>query len=146
MKTSDLSLRLLAIIIATAFLLCLAGCAATSTKNLNSKDTHEPLKICTTFYPLYDFTQKIAGDKADVSMLVPVGVEPHDFEPSPKKTSEMYDNDMFVYLGEVMEPWGAKMALQLSEKGVTIVEAGEGLIRDKDPHIWLDPALAERRS
>ena len=101
------------------------------------------MKIYATFYP-FRFPLKIAEDKADVSMLVPAGVEPHDFEPSPKKMSEMYDQDVFIYLGEAMEPWGVKMAVQLEEKGITIVEAGMGLIKDGDPHIWLDPNLAQK--
>lgn len=144
MRTTNFRLRLLMIIIFIAFLLSAAGCGTASTQNPPSKNTHERLKICTTFYPLYDFTKKIAEDKADVSMLVPAGVEPHDFEPSPKKMSEMYGQDMFIYLGETMEPWGAKMAVQLGEKGITIVEAGNGLIKDGDPHIWLDPNLAQK--
>ena len=39
------------------------------------------LKVVTTFYPVYEFTKNVVGDKADVSMLIKAGTEPHDFEP-----------------------------------------------------------------
>lgn len=106
-------------------------------------DQQNSLKIYTTFYPLYDFTKKIVGDNAQVENLMPAGVEPHDFEPSPKQTAVIYDGDIFIFLGESMEPWAKKMAGDLDKKGVAVVEAGKGLIENNDPHIWLDPVLAK---
>jgi len=106
----------------------------------------ETLKIYTTFYPLYDFTDKIVGERAEVVNLTPSGVEPHDFELSPKQTAMLYDADMFIFLGEVMEPWAKKLQSQLISKGVTVVEVGKGLIQGDDPHIWLDPILAKEMS
>jgi zinc transport system substrate-binding protein len=39
--------------------------------------------IMVSLYPLYDFTRQIVGDRARVTLLVPPGVEPHDWEPAP---------------------------------------------------------------
>ena len=103
----------------------------------------ETIKIYTTFYPLYDFTKKIVQDKAEVVNLTPAGVEPHDFELSPKQVAKLYDADIFIFLGDAMEPWAKKLQNQLSSKGITVIEVGEGLIQDDDPHIWLDPILAK---
>lgn len=114
-------------------------------KNNQTIPSQEPetnLKIYTTFYPLYDFTTKIVGQDAQVNNLVPAGVEPHDFELSPKQAAEIYNADVFIFLGESMEPWAKKMAQDLDKKGVTVIEAGKGLVENNDPHIWLNPILA----
>ena len=50
-----------------------------SCKNENNDNT-----IYTSFYPIYDFTSKIVGDKYKVINITPSGEEPHDFEPTPK--------------------------------------------------------------
>lgn len=101
-----------------------------------------PLKIYTTFYPLYDFTKKIVGDRAVVENLQPAGVEPHDYEPSPRQIASIYSGKLFIFLGEPMDAWAKKIEGQLQEKGVVTLEAGQGLIENNDPHIWLDPLLA----
>ena len=40
------------------------------------------IKVVTSFYPIYEFVKKVGGDKIDASVLVPVGAEPHDFDPT----------------------------------------------------------------
>lgn len=126
---------------------CLAAFAAGCAKNEDAEEV-EPedqanLKIYTTFYPIYDFTEKIVGDNANVENLIPTGVEPHDYELSPKQMAKIYDGDIFIYLGESMEPWAAKIAEDLSKNGVKVLEVGTDLIENNDPHIWLDPVLAK---
>jgi len=101
------------------------------------------IKVYTSFYPLYDFTKKIAGDKAEVINLQPVGVEPHDFEPSPQQVANLYTGRVFIFLGGMMDPWAGKIQDQLQKDGVITLEAGQGLMVNNDPHIWLDPVLAK---
>ena len=121
--------------------------------------TPSKIKIVTTFYPMYEFSKQIAGDHADVIALIPPGVEPHDWEPSPKDMALLKDADVFVYNG-IVESWvdnalqsaanGKRIVVEAS-KGIVLLdernengvekdnsEAGEGL----DPHVWLSPALA----
>ncbi len=99
--------------------------------------------VYTSFYPLYDFTKKIAGDKAEVINLQPVGVEPHDFEPSPQQVANLYQGRVLIYLGGMMDPWAGKINSQLQKEGVITLAAGEGLMVNNDPHIWLNPVLAK---
>lgn len=130
-------------VLALSMILAAAGCAF---QNKTSEGFPERFKIYTTLYPLYDFTKKIVGDKAVVENIVPAGAEPHDFEPSPKRIAEIYDAGVFIFLGEPMEPWAKKIEDRLRQKGVIVVEAGKGLIKNNDPHIWLDPILAKEIS
>lgn len=142
MKTIKKSLAVLIIL----SLIGLTTACSQSRRSLPSQDTKDTFKIYTTFYPIYDFAKKIVGDDAQVENLVPAGVEPHDFELSPKQAARIYDADVFIFLGESMEPWAKKIAEDLDKKGVLVIEAGQGLIEDDDPHIWLDPMLAKEMS
>jgi zinc transport system substrate-binding protein len=44
------------------------------TSNINTPKT----KVVASFFPVYEFVSKVGGDKVDMSMLVPIGTEPHD--------------------------------------------------------------------
>ena len=64
-----------------------------------------PLKVMASFYPMYDFAQKIGGDKVTVTNMVPAGTEPHDWEPSTTDITNLEDADVFIYSGAGMEHW-----------------------------------------
>ncbi len=78
----------------------------TETKEVSSNGG---LKIYATMYPVYDFTQKIAGDKADVQLLIPVGQSSHHWEPGQKEMKELQEADMLVYNGAGLEGWVDKV-------------------------------------
>ena len=132
---------LLVFVVILTILFSVAGCLQKGQVS-PVEDDDGRIRIYTTFYPLYDFTKKIVGESAQVENLIPAGVEPHDFELSPKQAADIHDADIFIYLGESMEPWAAKMAENLESQGIKVIEAGKGLIENDDPHIWLDPVLA----
>ena len=52
-----------------------------SSANSGTNNTSK-IKVVTSFYPIYEFVKKVGGDKIDASVLVPVGAEPHDFDPT----------------------------------------------------------------
>lgn len=105
---------------------------------LGSKKLH----VWASFYPVYFFSSQIGGDKAEVRNITPAGAEPHDYDPSTQDIARIENGDMLVLNGSV-ESWGDKMMDNLKGTKVKIVIAGEGLFT-KDPHIWLDPALAKK--
>ena len=70
------------------------------TKTDNSK-----LQVISSFYPLHEFSQKIGGDKVDVTLIVPVGIEPHDWEPTVKDVQKMQQSDLIVINGVGFENW-----------------------------------------
>lgn len=148
-----------------SILLCLTvvlGCQKKEAKEKQAAPAQAPaqgkLTIVTTLFPLYDFAKAVAGDKANVTLLLPPGVEPHSFEPKPEDMVRMSNADVVVYTNEYMEPWAVKMLKTIatrpqvvdSGKGVTLMRsmtAGkeghdahgqEGRSGGYDPHIWLD--------
>jgi zinc transport system substrate-binding protein len=128
--------------------------------------------VVASIYPLFDFARNVAGDRAEVVSLVPPGVEPHDWEPSPRDVAQLQRAKVFVYNGAGLEPWVDKLARDIQGGGVILVNATDGLPllkaprgrydRDhqqhgpgagtqpgstagaaEDPHVWLDPVLAK---
>lgn len=101
-------------------------------------------EVVTSFYPLHDFASHVDGGRADVSSLIPPGVEPHDWEPATGDVARARSADVRIINGAGFEKWseviGGKRAVNTSE-GIELTNAGGGI----DPHVWLDPVLAKRQ-
>jgi zinc transport system substrate-binding protein len=109
--------------------------------------TSGQLHILVSLYPLYDFARHIAGDRARVTLLVPPGIEPHDWEPAPADIVRVQSARVFVYNGAGLEPWAEKLLGEVRRSDMRIVKATAGLDLlttegQPDPHVWLDPLLA----
>ena len=129
--------------------------AACSRAGLLQNNGATKLQIVATFYPLYDITKRIAGDRADVYSLVPSGVEPHDYEPTPNDILKLNMADAFVTIGlefsnvenKLTESGENKILLIDAKKGIKLLNAqkfqGWGAQYEKnsgkDVHIWLSP-------
>lgn len=81
--------------------------------------------VCSIFAP-YDFARQIAGDRADIKMLLPTGVESHSYEPTPRDIIELQNADVFFYVSEHTETWVTQIINSVSASEVNITElAGE---------------------
>lgn len=101
---------------------------------------------------LADIAQNIAGDRIDVTSLMPLGVDPHSFEPMPKDIALLSSCDLLIINGAGYEEWLAG-TLQNLPQNCQIVEASAGLVsreepgdatssgdhHQQDPHFWLNP-------
>lgn len=119
-----------------------------SLTSCNTKISKKPSKLAVyaTFYPLYDLTKKIAGDKATVQNIIPPGVEPHDWEPTTKQIADIEGASLVVYLGLGMDSWISKVESSVS--GPKFVEVSNGIDAIKvgnavNPHVWLSPKEAQ---
>lgn len=136
----------------------LAACKEDS--QAESKNKEKQLKIVATFYPMYDFTKNIVGDAGEVSLLMPAGTEPHDYEPSAKDMAKITEADAFVYHNENMETW-VPSAIDSWKKGTpNVIEGTKEMLllpggeeehdhsheeehhHDLDPHTWISPYRA----
>lgn len=143
----------------------LTACGGKEKKEASS---NEKIQVMTTFYPMYEFTKQVVGDKGDVELLIPAGTEPHDFEPSAKDLAKISDSDVFVYNSPELETWTDNLTDTIDTKQTEIIQASKdiklmegtehdheeahdhdtqeheehGHSHELDPHVWLDPALA----
>ncbi|MGH9999120.1 MAG: metal ABC transporter substrate-binding protein [Nitrosopumilaceae archaeon] len=113
------------------------------------------MKILVSFYPLYEFTNEIGKERIDVSIIVPSGIEPHDWEPTIQDLQKMQSADMIVINGVDFEPWITKLVsvnhdvlILDTSNGIPLLEKDKHVFNNKiqnDPHIWLDPVLAKKQ-
>lgn len=125
------------------------------------KEQKETLSVAASVYPVYDFAGKIAGDKAQVTLLVPAGMDSHDWEPKTSDMITLEKADLFIYNGAGMEHWTETVLKALSNPKLVAVDTSKGIdllgridSREEDeeqrheqydPHIWLSPVNAKKQ-
>lgn len=131
-----------------------AGCSTNSTSSTTTK-SNEPKKVqvVATNSIIYDITKNVAGDLADIHSIVPVGQDPHEYEPLPQDVQKIHDADLIFYNGINLEnaddAWFTKMvknAGKVADKDYFAVSDGVEVIylegeKEKgkeDPHAWLN--------
>ena len=126
--------KLLAVItgVATVFSLC----ACSSESGYSNSDSGK-LKIISTVFPPYDLARQIAGDNAEISILLPPGSEIHNYEPSAKDMIAIRNCDIFLYIGGENEQWAEKLINSNDTENVTAVKLIDyvpTLSEDEDEH------------
>lgn len=137
------------------FSLFLVACGAdkeTSDDTEKSSDT-DKIQIVTTFTILTDIVQEVGGDKVEVYNLVPIGTDPHDYDPLPDDIKAATDADALFYYGFNLEGgdtgWFAKMVESVEQKWDNVFELSEGVEplyldeanEEVNPHGFLDPLV-----
>ena len=150
LERTDSPLKKIAIFLLVSLLL--AGCS--SQPQAAASDTG--LQVVATLFPQYDFARAVAGELAQVTLLLPPGMESHSYEPSPQDIIRIDQSDVFLYTGPYMEAWADGIAQSLTSD-VAVVDVSVGLALDPvesheeghsghvhnyDPHIWTDPTMA----
>ena len=119
------------------------------------------LRVVASFFPYAEFARGVAGEDASIVTLVPSGVEPHDFEPTPRDIEKLYRADVVIINGAGIDALAEKLIPEITKRGVRVLRMSDNLhlpsIQDApsdgssevsqesalDPHFWLDPVLAE---
>ncbi len=125
------------------FCLLLPGCTA--------PEKSDKLTIVTVSFPGYSFAKEIAGDKAEIVMLLPLGSEAHGYEPTPKDMMKIQECDVFIYGGGESEHWveevlastdGSMQKIAMLDCVPHIAKAHEGHDHGADEHVWTSPKNA----
>lgn len=122
-------------------------------------------QIMTTFYPVYYLTQRIAGDAAEVSMLLDGNQDAHDYEASARDAVNVQSSDLFIYQSDEMEHFVDQLVKMLDQDQTTVLNSTQGIellsgedheeeseeeeshdhnhdhdhSHEYDPHTWMDP-------
>jgi zinc transport system substrate-binding protein len=65
----------------------------------------EGKSLIATLFPQYSLAEQLAGDLLDVEFLLPVGSDPHDFEPTPSQRVRLNNADVVLFTSESFESW-----------------------------------------
>lgn len=115
-------------------------------------------RIAATIFPLYDIARNIAGDTADVVLILPPGASPHTFEPLPSNISELRGSLVIYAVGHGLDDWTDQLtaatgtAKIVVDDGVNLSQtrspeagsAGSPEADGLDPHYWLTMANGAR--
>lgn len=121
-------------------IILLSGIIALATTAFSRTTTKNPA-IVTSFYPLYYFATQIGDSQVAVVNLTPPGTEPHEYDPTPRDIATIESSSLLIINGG-LEAWADKIKNQLIH--TVIVIAGQDLIINNDPHVWLSPRLAQK--
>ena len=118
MKTNALMKCMSIFLTLSMLLVMLSGCAEEQGGKTNGK-----ISIVATIFPQYDFARRIAGDRADVKMLLKPGMEAHSYEPSPKDIIGISKCDLFLNVGGESESWLSSVLESANNPDMKIVSA-----------------------
>jgi ABC-type Zn uptake system ZnuABC Zn-binding protein ZnuA len=148
------------IVVFFLFSISLAGCQSTPdprTVSANSPD----IRVLAAESFLADIAQNVAGDRLKVETLMPLGMDPHEFEPVPQDVVKIADSNILIVNGAGFEEWlekvianagGSRLVIEASKglqsrsarEGEEAVRTPDDPVEDHqhqagDPHFWMDP-------
>jgi ABC-type Zn uptake system ZnuABC Zn-binding protein ZnuA len=155
--------------ISLVLLLLLAGCQrGTDATGAAATPGHLPRVLAVESF-LADIAQNVAGDRLSVATLMPLGLDPHAYEPAPQDVARVADADVLIVNGAGFEEWLAELLANAGGERL-VIEASKGLTPRSpqadeeaahdgeahadethadeshdhavDPHFWLDPTQA----
>ena len=121
-----------------------------SSPKIQNSSISERVRVVASFYPIFEFVKKVGGDRVEVSSLIPIGIEPHDYEPTIQQVQNAQTAEMLVFNGvgfeeEWVKDIDAEFLLDTSVGLNMTGHAKEKRNGSMDPHIWLDPTLAKQQ-
>lgn len=148
---------------ALVFSVALLGCAPQTAAKSDGK-----INIVATIFPQYDFARQVAGDRANITMLLKPGAESHSYEPSPQDILKIKNSAVFIYTGGESDEWVKKILASLDTSQMRIIalldcvpaveeELVEGMQEEEeeehdheheaepeyDEHVWTSPRNAK---
>ncbi|MBD2597626.1 zinc ABC transporter substrate-binding protein [Nostoc spongiaeforme FACHB-130] len=134
-----------------------------------ASQTSSKTKVVTTFLPIYLLTKAVAGDAADVEILVPPGTEVHEYQATPDNVKAIATANILVKNGLGLEEFLENTVKNAQNPQLVEIDASKGIKplneispvetttsgeKDHDhdhdhaegnPHVWLDPVLAKQQ-
>jgi len=97
-----------------------------------SRDPAQPVKttgiqVVASIFPLYDFAREVGGDRVNVTLFMPPGMEAHSFEPRPAQMNLLGQADIFLLTHPAMEPWAAGVIKGLSNERLSVIDTSFGV-------------------
>lgn len=116
----------------------------------DAKVKNEKPTVSLSTFALYDIAKNISQDSMNLVMILPLGVDAHSFEPTPKLMVKIMRSQLVIYSGAGLEPWTSSFEFKSKvidmSKSVKLLkpkDEHEGHAHNQgqdavDPHYWLD--------
>lgn len=157
------------LIVLLGALLFLVACNSdSSADNNDGSPLTDKIQVVTSIFPVYEITKEIAGDHAEVSLMVGENEDAHHYEPSAQAVAAVNEADVFIYSSQEMEFWVDQLLDVVENEDLKIINLSEGLDLEMneeanhdhdeandqehnhdhggmDPHFWLDPVAVSKQ-
>ncbi|MBQ7385819.1 MAG: zinc ABC transporter substrate-binding protein [Ruminococcus sp.] len=139
--------KLICLIMALLMIFMITGCRESET----TKDGK--LSVVAVSFPEYDFARAVAGDLANIKMLIPPAGEVHGYEPTVSDIKAVSNCDLLIYTGGESDTWVEKLLESSNGKNVKTLAMADCVETveihshslDKytfDEHVWTSPKNA----
>jgi zinc/manganese transport system substrate-binding protein len=157
-------------LIALVILSAVYGCNNTNMTEVvetekTSAQNSSKIKAVTTFLPVYLFTKAVAGDVADVEILVKPGTEIHEYQGTPANVKAIATANILVKNGLGLEEFLTDTIKNAENSQLVEIDASQSIQAinkssptdttatgehdhnhsSGNPHVWLDPVLAKQQ-
>ncbi|AIQ46528.1 Mn2+/Zn2+ ABC transporter substrate-binding protein [Paenibacillus sp. FSL R7-0273] len=120
--------------------LVLFGCQSQKLEEGSTGNNETTISVVASFLPMYEFTKKVAGDRADVQLMVSEGQDAHHYEPSAQDVAVVNKADVFVYSSDEMEFWTKSLFKTIENDNLIIVRAADGPGRPETEKVQVEGA------
>lgn len=132
------------------FLIALAASGIVGTLAAKGEPAPKPLIVVCTIGMIGDIAREVAGDRAQVSMLMGEGVDPHLYKPTRTDIGRLMAADVVFYNGLLLEGKMSDALIRAASAGRKVYPVTE-LLDERyllepeefaghfDPHVWMDP-------
>ncbi len=96
------------------------------------------ITVVTSIFPIYDIVRNVAGERAAVRYVIPVGANPHHYEPFPSTVMELQRSNLFIGVHREFDGWITDLFPEKTRTEFLLSEEGEEY--HTNPHIWLTPS------
>ena len=131
----------------------LAACAHGASGGPPSNAPSGQLVVVATTSTLGSLVRAVSGDAADVQVLVPIGVSPETYEPTPHDIVTLEKAALVFENGAGLESWLDKLIATSATHARRVVlsdairdtsgSSAQSRLSGTNPHFWLDPNYAE---
>ncbi|MEW6749963.1 MAG: zinc ABC transporter substrate-binding protein [Candidatus Latescibacterota bacterium] len=102
------------------------------------------LRVAVSILPQVEFVERLAGEHAQVTVMLPPGANPHVWEPPPSRLAQLSGVQVYARVGAGLafeQAWMDRLTAMNPQ--MRVIDCGEGIeVVNDDPHIWLSPANA----